>query len=76
MRKQSNEDRAIIDLINAFSEMCPTQFDKDAIRELVNNMTKEREKKSTIVLAITNRLHDGLAYGNWPSAIKQMEASA
>jgi hypothetical protein len=63
--------RATVDLINAYSELCPTQYDKDHIRKMVADMRKEREPQLAVCRAITASLYDGLAYGNWPSALRE-----
>lgn len=68
---QTKERRAQIDLLNAYIELCPTQADRDHIRELSAVMHLEKESDLAICKAICGRLYDGLAYGNWPSELRK-----
>lgn len=62
---QSKEDRALVDINNAWNEICPTA-DQGFVWRLYSEMAGET--KHEIIKAAVGRLYDGLAYGNWPSA--------
>lgn len=64
MRKQTNEDRALVDLANAWNGLCP-EADKSFPAKLLRDM--RTESKLNKAKALCGRLYDGLAYGNWPS---------
>jgi hypothetical protein len=55
--------------VNAYSELCPSQADKDDVRKLVHEMRRERETDRAICKALAARLFDGLQYNNWPSEL-------
>jgi hypothetical protein len=65
---QTKEDRALLDINNAWNELCPA-VDKGFVWRLVAEM---RADGTTNILqqirVAVSRLYDGLAYGNWPSA--------
>lgn len=68
---KTKEDRALVDLNNAWNELCPPA-DQGLVWRLVAEMradgtTDQREQ----CRAAVGKLYDGLAHGNWPSVIKQ-----
>jgi hypothetical protein len=67
-KKQSPEEKALLDLFNAWNELCPT-VDKGKAIDLVKDMIDDgTHDKRAHCRAVVGRLYDGLAYGNWPSA--------
>jgi hypothetical protein len=63
---QTSEDRALLDLNNAFNELCPKE-NQGAVWVLIANMkadgTHDKRKQAQSACSM---LYDGLAYGNWP----------
>lgn len=70
-RQQTPYDIAIISLINAWNSVCPEE-DKghlDLVLKEIDDCGGDY-----ILTTLTGRLYDGLAYGNWPSAVKKAMA--
>ena len=66
---QDNEDKALIDLRNAWNMLCPEDdkgFVSKLLVEMVEDGTTNRREQCRVIVG---RLYDGLAYGNWPSAL-------
>ena len=49
---QTKEAKALIDLLNAFNELCPTDKDKDHIRKMIADMQREGESDRTVCRAL------------------------
>ena len=71
---QTKERKAQIDLLNAFVELAPEQYDRDRIREMCAEMHKSGESDRVIGRSLAGAIYDGLAYGNWPSAVRKLTA--
>jgi hypothetical protein len=66
---QTGEDKALVDLNNAWNELAP-KADQGFVWRLVAEMKADgQHDKREQARAITSRLYDGLAFGNWPSAV-------
>lgn len=64
---QTDQDRAIIDLTNAWNSLCPEQdrgFVTKLLREMIANGTKDKVGQCRVIVG---RLYDGLILGDWPS---------
>ena len=67
------EQRAQMDLLNAYTDLCPAEQDKLDIRTMIAEMYKDGETTLAVCRAITSSIYVGLTYGNWPSAIREMQ---
>lgn len=63
-RLQTKLERAILDVGNAYNEVCP-ELNRGTIGRLVSDLRTDGTDNLTILRQATGRLYDGLAYGNW-----------
>ncbi len=69
----TKEQRAQMDLLNAYTDLCPTEQDKLDIRTVIAEMYGDGETTLAVCRAIALSIYAGLAYGNWPSAIRETQ---
>lgn len=66
---QTKEQRALVDLNNAWNELCPSA-DQGFVWRLVSEMRADGQNDEREQCRVAcGRLYDGLVYGNWPSVI-------
>lgn len=66
---QTAEQRALLDIANAWNELCP-DADKSAVSRLVAEMKADGQHDTREHCRVAvGKLWDGLAYGNWPSVV-------
>ena len=67
---QTPADKALVDINNAWNELAP-KADHGHIWRLVSEARADGITDPVKLCKIaTGSLYDGLAYGNWPSAVK------
>lgn len=64
-RQQSEEAKQL--LLHAINLLCPDQYDQRAAVNMVHEA--EQANEPDVNRRLAGFLYDGLAYGNWPSAL-------
>jgi len=64
MRQQTAMDKALVDVCNAYNEVCPTEC-KGSMNGVIIELRRDKTDDKGVLRHVVSRLYDGLAFGNW-----------